>query len=412
MQTYIHNIGELVTVNTNGKNIKVGKEMNDLGIIENGAILIEDETIKWLGPEKEFNVELPQEAHKIDATKYTVLPGFVDCHTHLLYVNGRENEFSMRAAGKSYQEIAEMGGGILSTVQDIKISDKRMLKKPTGKRLDEILSMGTTTVEIKSGYGLNSKNEIKMLEAINELDDENLIEVVPTFLGAHAFPKDISREKYIDEICNNMIPYIAEKKLSKFCDVFCEKGYFSIDETRLILETGKKYGLIPKLHAEELNYNAAVELGVELEAISVDHLEQISKQGIEALSKSKTVAVLLPGVSFYLGHKPAPARDIIDSGAITAISSDYNPGSCSSGNMQLMMTIAVTQMKLSIEEAICAATINGAAALGLNKSIGSIEVGKKADLVICKTRNYKQIVYYFGINHVYMVMKNGNILQW
>ena len=412
MQTYIHNIGELVTVNTNGTNIKVGKDMNELGIIENAAILIEDGIIKWVGSEKEFNMDLSHEIHNIDATKYTVLPGFVDCHTHLLYVNGRENEFSMRAAGKSYQEIAEMGGGILSTVQDTKISDKRMLKKPTNKRLDEILSMGTTTVEIKSGYGLNSKNEIKMLEAINELFDENPIDIIPTFLGAHAFPKDISHEKYIDEICNNMIPYIAKKRLAKFCDVFCEKGYFSIDETRLILETGKKHGLIPKLHAEELTHTAAVELGVELEAISVDHLEHISKEGIDALSKSKTVAVLLPGVSFYLGHKPAPARDIIDAGAIAAISSDYNPGSCASGNMQLMMTIAITQMKMSIEEAICASTINGAVALGVQNIVGSIEVGKKADLVIYKTRNHKQITYHFGTNHVYMVMKNGNLLQF
>jgi len=412
MQTYIHNIGELVTVNTNGENIKVGKEMNELGIIKDAAILIEDGIIKWFGHEQEFTEELSDNTYKIDATKYTVLPGFVDCHTHLLYLNGRENEFAMRAAGKSYQEIAELGGGILSTVQDTKISDKRMLKNPTNKRLDEIFSMGTTTVEIKSGYGLNSKNEIKMLEAINELDDENIIGIIPTFLGAHAFPKDISHDKYIEMICNNMIPYVGEKKLAKFCDVFCDKGYFSIDETRLILETGKKHGLIPKLHAEELTHTGAVELGVELEAISVDHLEHISKDGIDALSKSKTVAVLLPGVSFYLGHRPAPARDIIEAGSIVAISSDYNPGSCTSGNMQLMMTIAVTQMKLSIEEAICASTINGAAALGMQDTIGSIEVGKKADLVIYKTHNYKHIAYHFGINHVYMVMKNGKILQY
>ena len=412
MQTYIHNIGQLVTVNTNGKNIKVASDMNDLGIIENAALLVEDGIIKWFGVEREFNIELSTESHRIDATKYIILPGFVDCHTHLLYLNSRENEFAMRATGKSYQEIAEMGGGILSTVQDTRMSDKRMLKNPTGKRLDEIFSMGTTTVEIKSGYGLNSKNEIKMLEAINELDDENPIDIVPTLLAAHAFPKDMTQEKYISEICNRIIPYVAEKKLSKFCDVFCEKSYFSIDQTRLIIETGKKHGLIPKLHAEELNYTGSVELGVELGAASVDHLEHIQQAGINALSKSKTVAVLLPGVSFYLGHKPAPARDIIDSGAITAISSDYNPGSCASGNMQLMMTIAVTQMKLSIEEAICASTINGAVALGLQEKVGSIEVGKKADLVIYKTHNYKQIAYYFGLNHVYMVMKNGTMLQY
>jgi imidazolonepropionase len=412
MQIFINNIGQLVTVNTNGKNIKLGRDMNDLGIIENCAIYIEDGIIKWFGKEEDFKIKLEEAANILDATKYVVMPGFVDSHTHLLYMNGRENEFAMHAKGKTYQEIALSGGGILSTVLDTRLSDKRMLKKSTDKRLDEILSLGTTTVEIKSGYGLNSKNEIKMLEAINELNDENPIDIIPTFLGAHAFPKEKSREDYITELCSHMIPYVAEKKLSPFCDVFCDSGYFSTDETRKILETAKLHGLIPKLHAEELSYTGGAELACELGAISVDHLENISQKGIEALSKSKTVAVLLPGVSFYLGHKYAPARELIDSGARVAISSDYNPGSCASGNMQLMMTMAITQMHMSIEEAICASTINGAAALGVQDRTGSIEIGKKADLVIYKVNDYKTIPYHFGINHIYMVIKNGNILQW
>lgn len=412
MQTLITNIGQLVTVNTNGKNIKTGKDMNDLGIIEDAAVYIEDDTIKWFGKNSDFNIELQEDANTLDATKYVVMPGLVDCHTHLLYLNGRENEFAMRAKGKTYQEIAEAGGGILSTVKDTRLSDKRQLKKSTDKRLDEIMSMGTTTVEIKSGYGLNSKNEIKMLEAINELNDENPIDIIPTFLGAHALPKETERGDYIKEICEYMIPYVAEKKLSTFCDVFCEKGYFNIDETREILLAAKVNGLIPKVHAEELTYTGGTELACELGAISVDHLENISKSGIDALSKCDTVAALLPGVSFYLNHKFAPAREIIDSGARVAISSDYNPGSCVSGNMQLMMTIAVTQMQMSIEEAISASTINGAAAIGVHNQRGSIEIGKKADLVIYKTNDYKKIAYHFGTNHVYMVIKNGNILQW
>jgi imidazolonepropionase len=412
METFIKNIGQLITVNTYNKNIKIGKEMQDLGIIENAALLIEDSVIKWFGKESDFNFNLDDSVNIIDACGYVIMPGFVDSHTHILFLKGRENEFALRAKGFTYQQIAENGGGILSTVKDVRVSDKRQLKKSTDKRLDEILSLGTTTVEIKSGYGLNFKNEIKMLEAINELNDENPIDIIPTFLGAHAIPNDTEKEKYIDEICNNMIPYVAEKKLSRFCDVFCEKGYFSIDDTKKILEKAKEFGLIPKLHAEELSYTGGVELACELNAISVDHLENISNAGIDILSKSDTIGVLLPGVSFYLNHKYAPARQLIDSGAKIAISSDYNPGSCMTGNMQLIMTIAITQMHISIEEAICASTINGAAALGVQNFVGSIEIGKKADLVIYKINDYKSLPYHFGINHVYMVIKNGNVLQW
>jgi imidazolonepropionase len=251
-----------------------------------------------------------------------------------------------------------------------------------------------------------------MLEAINELNSEHPMDVIPTFLGAHAFSPDYTKEEYIDLIINEMIPYVSSKKLSKFCDVFCEKGYFDIQATKRILDKGKKFNLIPKIHSEELNYSGSVELGVELEAISVDHLEHISEEGIEKLSKSDTVAVLLPGVSFFLNHKYAPARSLIDAGSIVAISSDYNPGSCMTGNMQLILTIAVTQLKMTIEEAISAATINGAAALDISDSVGSIEVGKKADLILYKIPNYRFIPYHFGANHVYKVIKDGKILEF
>lgn len=291
MQLVLKNISQLLTINTNGKNIKTGKAMNDLGIVENGCVYIEDDIIKWIGETKDFNIELQEDASIIDSTGLIAMPGFVDSHTHILYSGSRENEFALRAEGCSYQEIAEKGGGILSTVKSVRESDKRVLKKATDKRLDEILSHGTTTVEIKSGYGLDFRNEIKMLEAINELCDEHMIDIIPTFLGAHAYSPDHSKEEYVNIIVNEMIPYVSSKKLSKYCDVFCEKGYFDLDTTRKILEKAKEHGLIPKIHAEELSNTGGAELGAALGAVSVDHLEHISEEGIKKLSGSDTIAV-------------------------------------------------------------------------------------------------------------------------
>jgi len=408
------NIKQLVTVSSQGHRAKSGRDMQNLGIIENAALFIEGDTISWYGSMNDLSMSTIKEADIVDCRDKVVMPGFVDSHTHLLFSGSRENEFAMRSLGATYQEIAEKGGGILSTVREVRKTSKKDLKKNARHYLMKILRQGTTTVEIKSGYGLNKDDEIKMLEAINELNKEEVIHIVPTFLGAHAVPPEYktNKEEYISEIINTIIPYVGRKKLASFCDAFCEKGYFSVDECRNILTAGIKNGMQAKLHGDELSPSGGAELAAEVGAVSVDHLEHISDIGIRALAKTGVIATLLPGVSFFLNHKYAPARDLIDSGATVAIATDFNPGSCMSYNMPMMMTIACTQMKMSPEEVIVASTINGAAALGLSHEVGSIEKGKKADLIILDIPNYKFLPYHFGENFVEKVILNGVVLEF
>jgi imidazolonepropionase len=320
----------------------------------------------------------------------------------------------MRVEGKTYQEIAQAGGGILSTVQSTRTATKKELKKLARQHLDTILTEGTTTVEIKSGYGLNEKDEIKILEAINELTDECLMDIIPTFLGAHAVPPEFKNnaDGYVDLICTRMLPYIAQRKLAKFCDAFCEQGYFSIEQCRNIFETAKSLGMSIKIHADQLTQIGASKLAAEMGALSADHLEQIDAAGIAALKESGTIATVLPGVSFFLHCDYPPARKIIDAGIPLAIASNFNPGSCMSYSMPLMMTIACTQMSMTLEEAIAASTLNGAAALGLSEIIGSIEVGKQADIVLYDVPNYRYLAYHFGTNHVAKVIKHGTYLDF
>jgi imidazolonepropionase len=320
----------------------------------------------------------------------------------------------MRSAGATYQEIAADGGGILSTVRHTRESSKKDLKKSARRRLSALMSHGTTTVEIKSGYGLDMDAEMKMLEAINELNAEEVMTIVPTFLGAHAIPPEHSagRSAYIREIVDTMIPYVGSKKLAVFCDVFCERGYFEVEESREILEQGKKFGLLPKLHAEELADSGGAELAAEVGAVSADHLEHISEKSLGALARADVVATLLPGVSFFLNHRHAPARAIIEAGVPVAIATDFNPGSNMSYSMPMMMTIACAQMGMSPEEAITASTLNGAAALNLSSEIGSIEAGKKADLAVYSVPNYKFLPYHYAENHLYKIVKNGVILEF
>ncbi|MDI6779921.1 MAG: imidazolonepropionase, partial [Bacteroidota bacterium] len=341
-------------------------------------------------------------------------PGFVDSHTHLVFGGSREEEFAMRSAGATYQKISEKGGGILNSVRDTRTASKKDLKKPACKYLNAMLRQGTTTVEIKSGYGLDMDTEIKMLEAIKELQDEEIVNIIPTFIGAHAIPPEFTNQpdEYIKLVCERMIPYIGQRKLADFCDVFCEKGYFSVEDSEKILNRGKEFGLLPKIHADELNPFGGAELAGRIGAVSADHLEHISDDGIEALKQAGVVAVLLPGVSFFLNHQYAPARKIIDNGVPVAIASDFNPGSCMSYSMQLMMTIACTHMRMSPEEVITASTINAAAALNLSDEIGSIDVGKRGDVIILDIPNYKFLPYHFGENHVYRVVKNGVLLEF
>ena len=414
MQLLISNIRQLVTVRSGGKLFKAGREMQDIGVLENASVLIENGVITWIGNASDFTNTLEPDADTIDGSSYVALPGFVDSHTHAVFSGSRENEFALRSAGKTYQEIAAQGGGILSSVNATRAATKKELKKAASKRLDAMMKQGTTAVEIKSGYTLSEDGEIKMLEAITELADEHFMTIRSTFLGAHAIPPEFRerRNEYIDLLCNRMMPHIAKRKLAQFCDVFCEVGYFSLEESRRILEQARTHGLGLKLHSDEFNSIGGTQLATELGALSVDHLEHISDDAIAGLGQGKTVAVLLPGVSFFLRNPYAPARKLIDAGIPVAIASDFNPGSCMSFSMPLMMTIACTQMSMTPEEAITASTLNGAAAMGISDQVGSIEIGKRADIVLYDIPNYRYLAYHFGTNLAAKIIKNGTILEF
>jgi imidazolonepropionase len=414
MNLIIKNIKQLVTVRSNGMPVKSGKDMRDLGIIERATVLIQNGLFAWIGSSAEFDQTVDEHIDILDASELVGLPGFVDSHTHLLFAGTREDEFAMRLEGKSYQEIAEAGGGILSTVQATRTATKKELKRIARHHVDTMLTEGTTTVEIKSGYGLNEKDEIKMLDAINDLAEECLMDIVPTFLGAHAVPPEFKNnsDAYVDLICTRMLPYIAQRKLAKFCDVFCEQGYFSVEQCRRIFATAKPLGIRNKIHADQLTQIGASKLAAEVSAVSADHLEQIGDAGIAALKQSGTIATVLPGVSFFLEDKYPPARKIIDAGVPLAIASDFNPGSYMSYSMPMMMTIACTHMSMTPEEALTASTLNGAAALGLSEKLGSIEVGKQADIVLYDIPGYRYLAYHFGTNHVAKVIKHGTYLDF
>ncbi len=388
--------------------------MRDLGLLSHAGVLCENGAITWVGPMTEWKRTLPEGFAELDAEGKVVLPGFVDSHTHMMFAGDRAHEFALRTQGASYRQIAEAGGGILNTVHHVRAASKKELKKQTRRYLNEMMKHGTTTVEIKSGYGLDVDSEIKMLEAINELRDEEVMTIVPTFIGAHAYPPEYRENKqaYVDLIIEKMLPYVGKKKLAAFCDVFCEKGYFELEESERILHEGKKWGMMPKVHAEELSPLGGAELAARVGAASADHLEHVTDQGITALRHSAVVATLLPGVSFFLNHGYAPARKLIDSGVAVAIASDFNPGSCMSYSMPLMMTIACTQMRMTPEEALVACTLNGAAALNLSSTLGSIELGKKADMIVADVPDYRFLAYHFGVNHIVTTIKNGTVLEF
>jgi imidazolonepropionase len=351
---------------------------------------------------------------EFDASGMVVMPGFVDSHTHMVFAGDRAAEFGLRSRGATYQEIAEGGGGILNTVRQVRSATKKELKRAASRRLAGMLRHGTTTVEIKSGYGLDPSSETKMLEAINELAHEEMTTIVSTFIGAHAVPPEFAgrHSDYVDLVIGTMIPYVGQKKLARFCDVFCDYGYFSIEDAARILRAARKWGMELKLHADELASLGGARLAAELGAVSVDHLEHVPPSDIDALAASETVATVLPGVSFNLNHGYAPARMMIDRGVSVAIASDFNPGSCMSYSMPLMMTIACTQMRLTPEEAITACTLNGAAALGMSDTVGSIEVGKRADMIVLDVPEYTHLAYHFGTNHVLHTVKNGILLEF
>lgn len=380
--------------------------MRNLNITDNAAIYIRDGIIKAVGPLAEVMEKVEDHPKILDAEGKAAVPGFVDSHSHLVFGGSRANEFAMRSAGATYEEIAAKGGGIVSTVEATRKASKEELKDLARIRLQKALRQGITTMEIKSGYGLDLETERKMLEVVNELKKEQPIELSATFLGAHAVPKNSTKEEYLEQVLE-MIPEISE--LAEYCDVFCEKGYFTAEESSKVLEKGLEYGLKPKIHTNQFNDIGGVEMALDLDAVSVDHLEVLSDEDVERLAHSETVATVLPGVSYFLNIPYSPGRNLLNKGAIVALATDFNPGSSMTISMQLLMSMACTKMGMSVEEALCCATQNGAKALQ-KENVGCITPGWQADILLLDTDNYKNPAYFFGENHVHTVIKKGEVV--
>jgi imidazolonepropionase len=407
----IRNAAQIVCVAQDREREKRGPAMGNLSVLAGGSVIVRDGHITWVGPTKDLP-RLSGESQVIDASSKTVLPGMVDSHTHLIFAGSREDEFEQRLRGMSYQEISAAGAGINATVRRVRESTRAELKELARPRLERFLRAGVTTVEVKSGYGLTLADEIKCLEVIAELNAEGPLELVPSFLGAHAVPPEYRTDRvgYVRLLVEDMLPEIARQRLAEFCDVFCEEGVFSLGETERILRRAADLGLRLKLHADELTPLGGAELAARMQAISADHLLCITDTGIEALASAETIATLLPGTAFFLGVPYAPARRLIERGLAVALASDCNPGTCPTENLPLVGTMACTQMKMFPAEVVTALTLNAAAALGRSDRIGSIEVGKQADLIICDVPNYRHLFYHFGVNHVWRVLKRGRVV--
>lgn len=407
----LKNIKCLIGVYENSPKKLSGKEMKILPTIENAWLACEGSKIAAFGSMDDFEgISDWKDLEVIDCSGKMVMPGFADSHTHIVYAGNREQEFVDRINGLSYEEIANRGGGILNSAKKLNETSEDDLFEQSKHRLLEVIAQGTTAIEIKSGYGLSLDSELKMLRVIKRLKNLNLIPVKATFLGAHAIPKDYknNKEGYIKLIINDMLPAIAKEGLADFIDVFCEKGYFDAAETKRILIAGKQHGLMPKVHAEQLSHSKGIQTAVECNAISVDHLEFCNEEDIALLKKSNTMPTILPGAALFLGLPLPPARKMIDAGLPLAFASDYNPGSSPSGNMKLMMSLACIQYHLTPEEAINAVTINSAYALDLDNEVGSITLGKLANLIITKEINtYGFLPYAFGSDLVDEIILNG-----
>jgi imidazolonepropionase len=409
-QLIIKNIKSLLQVNEANILVKKGAKMSELPAIENAFLVVKNELITDFGkmedcPSTDFDIV-------IDASGKLVLPAWCDSHTHLVYAGDRSQEFEDRINGLSYEEIANRGGGILNSAKRLAQATENELYADAYQRLDEIMALGTGAVEIKSGYGLTVDAELKMLRVIAKLKQNHPITIKSTFLGAHAFPEEFkdNHDGYIDLIVNEMIPKVAEEGLAEFIDIFCEKGYFSVEHTNRVLEAGQKNGLIPKTHVNQFNAIGGIEASVKHHALSVDHLEVMDDLDYPFLENSDTIPTLLPSCSYFLSIPYGPAREMINKGLPVALATDFNPGSTPSGNMNFVVSTACIKMKMTPQEAINAATINGAYALNLSDSLGSISIRKKANLIITNPmKSVAFLPYYFGVNPVDKVILNGKI---
>lgn len=412
MTTLIENIGRLVQVEREVRPFVAGPEMNVLPEIENAYLLIDNDTIKAFGPMEES----PNTADQIiDAAGRYVLPSFCDGHTHIVYAGSREHEFIDKINGLSYEEIAKRGGGILNSAKRLHDTSEDSLYEQALLRVNEMIGFGTGAADIKSGYGLSVEDELKMLRVIRRLKETTPLTIRANFLGAHAVPTEFKgrQSEYVDLICREMIPAVAEQGLAEFIDVFCDKGFFTVEETARMLETGAKYGLRPKIHANELDVSGGVQVGVKYGALSVDHLERTTEAEIEALRGTHTIPTMLPGTSFFLGLPYGNAKGMIEAGLPLALASDYNPGSTPSGNMKFVLSLACIQMRLTPAQAINATTINGAAALDLASTHGSIAIGKKANIFITKPiPSVDFIPYAYTTDIVEAVILNGEVVQF
>lgn len=411
MSTLILNIKQLLQTHESNIIILKGEEMKTLSMIENAYVYIDHDTIIEYGKMEDYR---PIEADNvIDATGKIVLPSWCDSHTHVVYAGDRTSEFVDRINGLSYEEIANKGGGILNSAKVLQDTSEDELYDQSIKRLNELIAMGTGAVEIKTGYGLTVEAELKMLRVIKRIKQESLAVIIPTLLAAHAIPAQFKSKKqnYIKLITEKLIPEAADLNIAHFIDVFCEEGYFDIEDTEAILKAGKAFNLQPKIHVNQFNILGGIALGVKHNALSVDHLEELNDKDIEALKGSDTIPVALPGCSYFLSIPYTQARKIIDAGLPLAIATDYNPGSAPSGNMNFIVSSACVKLKMTPEEAINAATVNGAYAMGISNMYGSITRGKKANLLITKPMNhYSEIPYAFAHNPIEQVIINGQLL--
>jgi len=411
-RTLMTNIGSLITISRiSDSRGNILNDMNDLSIIQDAAMIF-GETFEWIGKASEIPQEIPVD-HIIDAHGRAVIPGFVDSHTHCVFAGNRSHEFARRLRGITYQQIASEGGGILSTVSAVRSASIEELAQKGIELAWKAIEYGTTTIEMKSGYGLSVESEIALLKAIDIVRKEVPIRIVATFMGAHDVPPEYAGKssEYVELIINEMLPAIHELHIAEFCDVFTDTGYFSVKDSQRILQSAMELGFSCKVHADELSSFGAAEMAGALKAVSADHLLYCSNEGIEAMKDGGTVATLLPGTAYTLRLPYAPARTMIDRGLIVALATDCNPGSCYTPNMQMILSLACMNMGMSIEEALTSASLHGAYALKAEEHCGSIEIGKSADFNVLNTHSYADLVYHFGVNHIANTWCRGVLIQ-